>query len=224
MFDIRICSLKSPVYFFVYLDFGNTGDICIVFRSAVCVGTTALSGEDMFYSAMRGKGVISLHVYKDYLWYIWFKHILLTLKQVKNLYKWASIRWWQNGIFTVNDTHTQSENELTILLFTVMSKFSSPYNRVWSGICQYAALIINLISKMCLFTHRNVLQFFICYCILRIYCRAHGDKTDPPMIPDTELLEAMQAAKQQQGKLLGEHMSKAMEESLCCTLTTHSPV
>ena len=39
---------------------------------------------------------------------VWFKHILLTPKQVKNLYKWISIRWWQNEKFTMNDEHTQS--------------------------------------------------------------------------------------------------------------------
>ena len=32
----------------------------------------------------------------------WSKHILLTPKQVKNLYKWISIRWWQTEKFKGN--------------------------------------------------------------------------------------------------------------------------
>ena len=37
-------------------------------RTPVAVGFTAQSAEDMFYSAMRGKGIIIQHVYKDHLW------------------------------------------------------------------------------------------------------------------------------------------------------------
>ena len=83
----------------------------------------------------------------------WFKHVLLISKQVKNLYKWTSIRWWQmrylqrmtkHTVRTWTRHNTESCNHgsnlleslinlsvsVTILLFTVKSKFSLPYNRV----------------------------------------------------------------------------------------------
>ena len=76
--------------------------------------------------------------------------ILLLSKEVKNLYKWISIRCW---IFTMNKKHTQSHNEhnklenqanhgsnllkpinlsvsITIHLFAIKSKLSLPDNRV----------------------------------------------------------------------------------------------
>ena len=34
----------------------------------IAIGTTALSGEDMYMSAMRGCGIRILHIFKDYLW------------------------------------------------------------------------------------------------------------------------------------------------------------
>lgn len=37
-------------------------------RSPIAVGTAAMSGSDMFDSAMRGKGVHVLHILGDELW------------------------------------------------------------------------------------------------------------------------------------------------------------
>ncbi|XP_074642083.1 eukaryotic translation initiation factor 2D-like [Tubulanus polymorphus] len=37
-------------------------------RAPIGVGLTAMSSEDMYMSAMKGKGVLMAHVYKDYLW------------------------------------------------------------------------------------------------------------------------------------------------------------
>lgn len=34
----------------------------------IAIGKTALSGEDMYMSAMRGRGVNVIHIYKDNLW------------------------------------------------------------------------------------------------------------------------------------------------------------
>lgn len=38
------------------------------FRSPVAIGRAALSGSDMFESAMRGKGVQIIHMLGDELW------------------------------------------------------------------------------------------------------------------------------------------------------------
>jgi len=38
------------------------------FRAPVAVGRAALSGSDMFESAMRGKGVQIIHMLGDELW------------------------------------------------------------------------------------------------------------------------------------------------------------
>merc|ERR1711988_1508119 len=37
-------------------------------RAPVAVGRTSISGSDMYESAMKGKGVIIFHFYKDQLW------------------------------------------------------------------------------------------------------------------------------------------------------------
>lgn len=37
-------------------------------RTPIAVGTAAMSGNDMFDSAMRGKGVHVLHILGDELW------------------------------------------------------------------------------------------------------------------------------------------------------------
>jgi len=37
-------------------------------RAAMAVGRTAMSSADMIEAGMRGKGVIILHTYRDYLW------------------------------------------------------------------------------------------------------------------------------------------------------------
>lgn len=44
--------------------------MCIPLRSPIAVGTAAMSGSDMFDSAMRGKGVHVLHMVGDELWYV----------------------------------------------------------------------------------------------------------------------------------------------------------
>lgn len=46
---------------------GKVQHVC-VFRSPIAVGKTALSSEEMYEAAMRGKGVIIMHTYKDHLW------------------------------------------------------------------------------------------------------------------------------------------------------------
>ncbi|XP_076463313.1 eukaryotic translation initiation factor 2D-like [Babylonia areolata] len=54
--------------------FGNLqkGDLCIVRlkgnRAPVLLGEALLSGEDMYMSAMRGKGVRTIHIFQDHLW------------------------------------------------------------------------------------------------------------------------------------------------------------
>lgn len=54
------------------LAYVKKGQMCSVIlkgnQAPVAVGKTALSGEDMFMSAMRGKGVIILHTFGDHLW------------------------------------------------------------------------------------------------------------------------------------------------------------
>ena len=104
---------------------------------------------DEIYSGISNGSVFAEEFYQD----IWFKHVLLISKQVKNLYKWTSIRWWQmrylqrmtkHTVRTWTRHNTESCNHgsnlleslinlsvsVTILLFTVKSKFSLPYNRV----------------------------------------------------------------------------------------------
>ncbi|KAK7485278.1 hypothetical protein BaRGS_00023529 [Batillaria attramentaria] len=43
------------------------GDLCVI-RAPVVLGQTLLSGEDMYASAMKGKGVKTLHILGDQLW------------------------------------------------------------------------------------------------------------------------------------------------------------
>ena len=104
-----------------------------------------------FDSSVLRYGTI-LFIIFIFLFEVWFKHVLLISKQVKNLYKWTSIRWWQMRYLQWM-TNTQSEHNstqdrimqsqinlleylinlsvsVTILLFTVKSKFALPYNRV----------------------------------------------------------------------------------------------
>lgn len=45
------------VHFFVFIP-----------RSPIAVGVTTVSRKDMFEDGMRGKGVMILHVFTDFLW------------------------------------------------------------------------------------------------------------------------------------------------------------
>jgi len=39
-----------------------------IIRAPVAVGKTAMSSEDMYGCAMKGKGINILHTYRDQLW------------------------------------------------------------------------------------------------------------------------------------------------------------
>ncbi|XP_064625145.1 eukaryotic translation initiation factor 2D-like [Lineus longissimus] len=63
--------VKGPVTpeTFKHLDKGTPASVNLLPNKApIAIGKTAMSGSDMYLSAMRGKGVMLYHVYKDQLW------------------------------------------------------------------------------------------------------------------------------------------------------------
>ena len=57
---------------------------------------------------------------------VWFKCVLLIAKQVKNLYKWTSIGWWQMGYLQwMTNRHSQNTNSTH---YRIMQSWIKPFS------------------------------------------------------------------------------------------------